>query len=43
MRQGEGPEVLQEVAAWLVETQPETASKVRALCAAWGVIDSHVN
>lgn len=43
MRQGEGPEVLQEVAAWLVKTQPETASKVRALCAAWGVIDSHVN
>lgn len=43
MRQGEGLEVLQEVAAWLVKTQPETAGKVRALCAAWGVIDSHVN
>lgn len=43
MRQGEGPEVLQEVAAWLEETQPETTDKVRALCAAWGVIDNYVN
>lgn len=43
MRQGEWPEVLRDVAVYIVADAPELAGKVRALCAAWGVIDSHVN